>query len=702
MNSSYSQDNALDNSSDPLYLSNDILEEFNLTMKDDELDRAVIRELDENVKFWNRGPWNLKDVDVDNLAYLLGDQIDSRKVKYGSEKYIDNRLFSSVRAILSYATGQLAKPEITPSRSDDQFERMARQMQQALYQHSVDEYVAQKVRVAVLNLLTRKRGYLKQRYDPNKGTFGDIQTEVCDPSDVTIDRFAGYISNPKKIYHRQNSTVEELCIRFKDKQDKIYKAFGYKYGTYGQLSYRPTWFECWFTYYDKDGVAREGVTWFLPEQHLIMGKIKNPNWIYTGSDKKDREENVTTTPIKPFTIFNYFNTGRSFIDETSLFEQAKPQQDLLNNRLAQINKNTDLMNGRWVVSNEAMSEEDASKFVNKGAQTVMLVNSNDVGKSVMGMPSNSLPQQVYQSLQDSRQEIDTIMGTPSVFRGENPQNQDTLGRDMMVKQQAGAMQDDLVRCVDQAMGDYYKKKLQMMRVYYTDDYWFQTKGADGKFDFIMLNGDNVDSNVRISVQPDSTLPLDKASVRATSLALAKQGLIDPLTLFKDLGLPDPDIRAERLSKYTLDKVGYMDSVSKQMENADAEVDLMLVIGGKDPQERDDYTADYLGYINHFMTTNRFATLDPKAKQRVTLFLKLVSDRAQYTAAMNETMLDNAGMLPTEPMGPQPRVNVDIKGEDIGPDASAQLAGVKPPNAEQPQNAGGELPPVDPGMTQIPS
>src|SRR4029077_6496791 len=113
---------------------------------------------------------------------------------------------------------------------------------------------------------------------------------------------------------------------------------------------------------------------------------------------------------------------------------------------------------------------------------------------------------------------------------DNPQNQDTLGRDQMLKTQAGMLQDDLVRCVQISMEMYYNKLLQMMRVYYTDDYWFQVKGGDGKFDFIMLNGDTIDSNVKIGVQVDSTLPLDKASIRATALELAKMQRIDQLTL----------------------------------------------------------------------------------------------------------------------------------------------------------------------------
>lgn len=676
-----------DNAYEPLfsetYLPDEQYEAFNLAIPDDQLQKMLINSLNSNISYWNQKPWNLEKTDKENTNFLLGMQHDVAQFMQTNENsdYDDNRLIASVRAILSYATGSLAKPEITPSRSDDEYIKMARSIQNALYQHSADEKVDQKTRAAVMNLLVRKRGYMKLRYDPYAGVYGDIVTEVCNPEDIIIDRFAGFMANPNVIYHRIRCTVDELIAKFPKKANEIRIAYSIKAGRFSQMARYITYFEAWFTYMDNKNVPREGVCWFLPEHNLILDKMPNPNWVYSGDDRKDKEENVTIRAPKPFVWFNYINMGHSFIDETCLFEQARPQQELLNNRLKQFNKNVDFMNGRWIYSKKALGDEDASRFVNKGSRTLLGVNAEDVGKAVQVLTPGAMPSQVYESIIDSRNEIDGLMGTPSVFKGSQPSSQDTLGRDLMVKQQAGMLQDDLVRAVNIGMEQYYQIKLQMMRVYYTDDYWFQVKGGDGKFDFVMLNGDMIDSNVKIGVQVDSTLPLDKASIRQTAMELWQAGeAIDYEQFMKDLGLPDPEIRAERYLRSKIDPIGYLNSVTEGIDNNDAEVDIMLLTAGNTPQERDNYDEDYLNYFNHYITLNKFRLLPPDVQGRITTFLQEVQQRAERSAQLNEAMLDEAGITTAPINPPMPARNIRINANpdpQTSDQIADQIAGVTP-------------------------
>lgn len=670
------KDDVLDTKFQELYIPEEDYELFNLNLPDDRLTKMLINSLDKDRSYWNQRPWDLEKTDIENVKFFLGDQLNDKEFLRYDTKYVDNRMFESVRSILSYATGQLAMPEVTPSRSDESYVKMARSIQMALYQHAASEQVDQKVRSAVLNLLLRKRAYLKLRYDPNQGLYGDIVTEVCDPSDIIIDRHARYRQNPNIIYHRIRCTIEELCAKFPSKASQIYTMFGIKKGVYTQMSRIVTYFEAWFTYMDQKRIPREGVAWFLHDpEPLILDKMPNPNWIYTGDDKNDKQTNVLFVPPKPFIGFNYLNLGHSYIDETTLFDQAKPLQRLLNKRIKQINENADYVNGRWVASKKALNEEDGQKLINKGSKTLLLVNSEDVGKAVQVMAPQQLPNYVYETMNDTRDEIDGIMGTPSIFKGSNPQNQDTLGRDMMLKQQAGMLQDDLVRCVQLGMEDYYSTLLQMMRVYYTDDYWFQVKGGDGKFDFIMLNGDTIDANVKIGVQVDSTLPLDKASIRQTALELAKMNRIDQLTLLEDLGLPDPEIRTERFLRSQIDMYTYMQSVETQLDSNDAEVDIMLLKANRIPEERHEYDENYINYFNHFITTNEFSMLPQETQDRLTTFLSEVTQRAERSAQLGETMLNQAGILDRPPIFPLPKrtMNIRLQG-DMSPEQTQQIAG----------------------------
>jgi len=624
-----------------LYREDTEFEELNLTMSDDDLDKMLISSLESDRDHWNKKPWMLEETDVKNTAFLLGDQLDDRDYLKNDTKIIDNRLFSSTRAILSYATGQLAKPEITPSKGDEIYLKGARDIGAALYQHALDEQVDFKVRAAVMNLISRKRGYLKLRWDPNIGVNGDIVTEVCNPEDIIIDRYAGYLQNPAKIYHRLRCSLSELCARFPDKEAEIKDAFSVRRGVYSQTSRMVTYFECWFTYTDSDRRPKEGVCWFIHEKHLILDKMPNPNWVYLKTHKKEMEANVTSIPPKPFVPFNYINTGHSYIDETCLVEQSMPLQIALNKRLRQISENADYVNGRWVADKSSFSQEDARNLINKGAKTVAMVDMKKVADPLRNVAPNQLGAWVENTVYDYRNEIDGMMGTPSQFKGAQPDSKDTLGRDLMIKQQAGALQDDLVRSISMAMEKYYTILLQMMRVYYTDDYWFQTKGGDGKYQFILINGEKLDSNVKVSVQTDSTLPLDKASIRATAMQLWQAGnAIDYKSLMEDLGLPNPDIRAERYLQSNIDPMNYLQSIKLDDINADAESDIQLLIANKTPEERDDYDQPYFDYFNKFLASNRFAKLqgtDPKAAQRITMFLVAIQHAMMQSLNLNETM-----------------------------------------------------------------
>lgn len=667
-------------------------ESFDIACPDDKLEQLIIRSLNEDIAYWNRPPFKLQESDNANVNFWLGQQWEHTPVIKGTNPEVDNRLFSGVRAILSYATSRLATPEIVPSKGDDWLLAEARNLQLALYQHSVDEGADSKVRSAVLNLITRKRGFLKLYFDPNKNLAGDVVTEVVDPSDIVIDRFARFGSNPNKIYHRIRCTLDELCSRFPDKQNEIFSIFGIAKGVFSQRSKYCTYYETWFTYIDpNNGVPREGLAAFVHDpKPLILFKGPNPNWLYTGNDKKDKQTNVLFAPPKPFVNFNYLNLGLSYIDETSLFEQAKPMQTLLNKRHKQWHDNIDYANGRWVASSEAMSEDTANKMVNKGSKTIGLVKTERTGGSVLNafanVAANALPAEVYQSILDVRNEIDTMLGTPSIFRGADPHRQDTATRDLMQKQQSGMLQDDLVRAVQSGMQQYYQIKLQLMRVFYDDEYTFQAKGGDGKFKFITIKGEGIDPNVKIGVQVDSTLPLDKQMIRTVAQELLAAGKIDYLTAMQDLGLPNPEIRTERFFKSTMQPFVYLESVEKGMDNNEAEMDIQQLIAGNAPEERDNYDKDYLDYYGQFITTNRFNKLELAQKQRVVAFLMAVQHIANQTANLQTNLLDAAGMEDAPPFYP-PKVDVRLVGS-VDNMAAANLAGGSLPT---PPSQGGPVP-----------
>lgn len=671
-------------SPNPLDIVDEPYDLFDLSLDDAKLKQLCVDNLEQDVSHWKQKPWDLETTDKENIAYMLGDQLDTQYLLPHNTPYIDNRLHTSVRAILAYVTGRQAQPNLVPSKNDDKSIRVAKQLEAAVYQHGVNHNINDQFRLAVKNLIVRKRGAIKLRYDENEGPYGDIISESIDPADLVIDRFARYGQDPNRIYHKQKCTVEELIAKFPDKEAQIKQFFSIVQGRFTQMSRMITYWECWFSYYDQNK-KKQGVCWFLPNANFVLGKMDNPNWLSKGSDKQQRIVNMTAFPPKPFVWFNYLNTGRSYIDETSLFDQAKPQQDLVNKRGRQIWENADYAVPRLLVNGKVMDEADAIKFVNKNPKTIGMLNKMDadanINNSVFKVEASALPSYVVSTLYDARNEIDTMMGTPSQFRGDQSASgskNPTLGQDLLQKQQAGALQDDLVEVVNKAYSQYYVLLIQMMKVLLPDDYWVLTKGKDGEYASILLNSDSIDTNVRVGVEMDSTLPLNKEAQRQVALELAKAGRIDDLSLFEMLGLPQADKLADRLQKFKLDPWGYKDSVQQQQFNAEADSDITLLLANRVPEDRDNYSEAYLNHFNTFLTSNRFQQLRPDEQSRLTDFLHQVANKAATTQAMSDAMLDPSGMQTvTHLPAPIPKVQIRAQAE---PGTAEQLLHMQqPPN-----------------------
>lgn len=670
---------------DPNNTTNETVQLFDLDLTDDQLIKIVTNQLGDDISHWEKEPFLLSQTDKENIAYLIGIQKDGTVSNKNTETpYVDNRLFASVRAMLAYATGQPAKPELLPSKTDDKYQTIARQTGMGLYQHVLDHNVNDEFRLSTKNLITRKRGCIKLRFDEDAGPFGDIVTENIDPADIVIGRFSKYGKNPDRVYHRQKASIQELAAKFPDQKDNIYAFYGFKRGVYSQTSRVVTYWECWFTYFDDTDGKSEGLCWFIPNSDIILGKMQNPNWIYKGSKKTQKITNMTEHPIKPFVWFNYWNTGRSYIDETCLFDQGRPLQDILNKRGRQIVENADYANPRVLANGSLWDEGDAKKFVNKSPKTIGLLNNMspdaNINNAVMVIQPSSLPSFVMEDKLDARNELDTMMGTPSQFRGSQSSGtaNPTLGQDLNIKNQAAALQDDLVGVVNQCWEQYYTFLLQMMNTYLDDDYYVMTKGKDGDYAHIMLNSNTIDTNVRVTVTVDSTLPLDKQSQRATVMQLAQMNRIDDLSLFEILGLPDPEKLTERKLRWEIDRFTYMSSIEQKLMSTEAEADITLIINGKVPEERDDYNEDYLNHWNLFITTNRFQKLPKNIQNKLVAYLHEVANKAALTEGLKSSMLNPAGILDTPPLPAVPKKTIQIRGM-LGPQDSESAAGIQPPS-----------------------
>lgn len=622
-------------------------EVFDLTVSDSRLVQMISNNLDESISYWNSWPFNLEQNDKQNIKYWLGYQMsDMYKAPDGSfMPNMGNRLQTASRAVLAYVNSRVANPEVAPSTGDVGSKQFALDLRKAMYQHGVDHKLKVKAKKSTFNLMIQKRGYLKLRFDPTCGPFGDIEVEHISPEDIVMDKYSKFGIDSPKVYHRQRCTIEELCdLKFPKKRDAIFKSFGYKRGVYTQTSRVVSWWETWFTYFE-EGKRKEGLAWYLPQGKVVMGKMENPNWIYTGDDQQDRLINYATFPIKPFITFNYMNTGKSAIDETSLFEQAKVLQDLYNKRSKQIMENNDYINGRTVADGNALEQADAEKFLSKDPRTILLVKPQQgqtVQNSIHHIPHNPLPAQSTEEKYDTRDQVDHTFGASAVMQGQSDAKAETLGENQLLLQRSDTLADDLAAAVDEAMEDYYRKLFQMMKVYYTEDHWFQVRGDDGKYDHIMMQSDNMDTNVRISVEAGSTLPSNKQEMRQIIKSAGDR--IDDLSFWEGMiygKLPDPETIVTRTQKQINDPASYLSDVEEELFNREANTDITLLIAGKEPPTRDDYGQAYLEFFNSFVMKPKYLDLPPDVQQKITVHLATVGMMAARTSNLQATQVDDA-------------------------------------------------------------
>lgn len=637
-------------------------EMFNLTVDDNRLLQMVDKALGESIDHWNKDPWKLKTADESNIKYWLGQQMTENYTALDGSTMpnMGNRMMTSSRAVLAYVNSRVANPEVAPSNGEETSKQFAKDIRAAMYQHGLDHNLKVKVKKATTNLVIQKRGYLFLRFDPLSGAYGDIEVDYVPPEDIVLDKATVWGQDPPRFWRKRTCTIEELIMKFPKKENEIKAAFEIGRGVYTQMSRRITYQECWFTYYedakqaDEEGkeytqkVRKEGLFWYLPDAKVVLGKMENPNYIYTGDMKQDRLINFTPFPIKPLVSLTYMNTGKYGIDETSLFEQVKPLQNLYNKRKMQIMENNDNINGRTVVDGGAVDENDAAKFFSKRYKAILAIKPREgqsVSNSVYHVPHNPLPQQSTEEAYDTRNEIDTVMGTPNIFRGEQSKN-NTLGQDERIIEQAGALQDDLAAAIDESMQDYYRKLFQMMKVYYTEDHWFQVRGEDGKYDFIVMNSDNMDTNVKISVEAGSTLPANKKDIRDIAVDAANANKIDDLSFWEAMTygrLPDPEVIVERTQKQLNDPAKFLTDVEAQLFNREAAVDIALITNGKEPPVRDEYGQAYLEYFNKFIMGNKFTQLPDEAQESLKIHLAAAGATAARTANLQATQVDDAAM-----------------------------------------------------------
>lgn len=465
--------------------------------------------------------------------YNIGDTQKNRK------ELVDNLIFEAVETFLPIATRANPDPLVTADPSEIG-QKIAHDIKAALVDWSDREKLRRNLARATRNWTWAQIGVLKVYWDVFTKT---IKIDVVNPKRMIFDKDGyvdvGGIFRGEYEGERKKATASKLIKLFPKKAAEIKEKAKGKLGT--KLEYIEWW--------DKGEDL-----YFTMDDDLVLGKFKNPNWNYDGTtveidpetDAKVETNIQGTNHLKektsPYRYLSIFSTGLQPHDETSLILQNIPLQDEVNGTGRQIAKNVRSMNNGIVV-NKAYTEEQAAQAASALARGIAIRDPNnlDVRNGIMRLPAPALPPDVFNHLQDMRNEIKNVFGTS----GSTPQGlkstDSVRGKILINQMDSSRIGGAITEQIEQLADSVYNLVVQFMFVYYDEEHFITTAGQVAGMELVTIKNTNFLplKTLNVTVKEGSLVPKDPLTQRNEAVDLWSQGAIDPLSLYKKLDFPDP-------------------------------------------------------------------------------------------------------------------------------------------------------------------
>lgn len=669
---------------------------FDLDMTDFEVNAILDQRITEAENHWYGKEWHLDKVYKANRALWLPQHLQDEELYDHELPYQDPRIFVSTETLVSQANARPGTPEVAPGSETPAASHLAHDLEASILAWCRDHKMKLIQRQVTRGVMVNRHAYAFLYFDPNYGTHGEIRVEYVSGKDVLVDPEAKMGENPRYFIRTRRRTLQQLITLFPEKKQALLEMAGRELGldrairgVKSQLGKVYAYRECWYTYQEDDGTECEAVAFKIGK--LVLGNMSMPNW-------NDNGKNFLPMPLKPFIPLNYLNLGDSYIDHTTLIEQAAAAQKLLDKRGRQASLITDQSSGGLIFNSQMIKKEEGMKLTGHPQEKTFV--DGDVRSAVVRLAPADVSPAIIADKEDARVSIDNTFGTHAPTRGASSGNA-TLGQDVLQTQKDLTRNDELIRAIDQFFHDFYNYLVQMMVVYYDEEHWFDAVGDDGKFDRICMTSKTIDRNCKVYVEPGSTLPIDKVAMRETSKILISANMTDPLSVYEDFGLSNPSKRLQRLFTWTNDPQKMIQDMDEENFDRMAFMDLQVILAGDEPLERNDITERYLKYFTDFIKSGPFRDLadkknGPKIQKAIVKFLQkeveILKEQLKLEEATlptqdemaqgNKTAVEQAAMQSAIMQG-QP--------QDA---AAAAMASAQPPTTP----GGAEQPPMPPGTS----
>lgn len=470
--------------------------------------------------------------------------IGKHKSKNASESIegrdiVVNKLFEAVETFLPIATRANPDPLVKADNTEEG-QLLAKDVKEALVNQADEQHLKRKLARMTRHWILYRIGALEVDYDIE---IDDIKTTIINPQrmifdkDGYIDEAGHFIGDYLGIKYKVSSS--RLVQMFPEKKDFIKVKVQNKMGT--KLEYIKWWYK--------------GLDVFFTLDKEVLGKFKNPHWNYdgvetrqdteTGSDFEEeiRGVNHLKKPMAPYVFLSVFNTGLQPHDDTSLILQNISQQDQINKRYRQLDKNIDSQNNGLIINGNFMTQEQASEAASalrRGASIrVMGVPSDVVGRP--NVPN--LPSDVWNAVNKSESNLANIFGTSGSTPSGIKSEESARGKIMVNQMDASRIGGGVTEYIEKVADSVYNLWVQMMVVHYDTEH--EIISQDGE-ELIRLLNTRFSKKLNVTVKEGSLIPKDPLTQRNEAIDLWSANAIDPLNLYKKLDFPDPTSATQSL------------------------------------------------------------------------------------------------------------------------------------------------------------
>jgi len=491
---------------------------------------------------------DIKKVQEKSTQYWLGKQkVDMVDTIEGKDTVV-NKLFEAIETFLPIATRSNPEPLVS-SDNTDEGQTLAKELKEVLAYQADTQKLRRKLAKMTRQWMIYLIGAIEVEYDSE---VDDIKTSVINPQRFTFDK-DGYIDESGFFIGEYfgidcKMTASKLAVMFPKHKGYIMNAAGGKGGT--KITYTKWWY-------------RNTEVFFTLGTKKCLGKFKNPHWNYDGEEQRTDAETGQTMveqvigrnhllkPTAPYVFLSIFSLGKQPHDETSLVLQNIPQQDNINKRYRQLDRNIDGQNNGIIVDGRIMTQEQAAEAAGAKRRGAAIRVMGDVNTAIKFDGPPQLPSDVWESVNKSEQNLANIFGTSGSTPSGIKSEESARGKIMISQMDASRIGGGITEYIEQAADTVYNLWVQMMYVHYDTEHYFNILGSEEGNELVSLYNGRFNKSITVTVKEGSLIPKDPLTQRNEAVDLWSQNAIDPLTLYKKLDFPDPTAATEALIKWQM-------------------------------------------------------------------------------------------------------------------------------------------------------